>query len=82
MCCTSVFNAGGNPSMASIFLDDEFVLDQNVPEQLSFVGVAEGTFVAQFFQFSDVVKHGAGQQEVRGPLRDNAPGPRGTGRTG
>src|SRR5712692_2488875 len=44
------------------FFRDLLVLDQDVPEQLALVGVAEGPLIAQLLQFSEVVQDRARQQ--------------------
>src|SRR5882762_1330572 len=65
----------GRESIDSVnFFGDAFVFDENVTQQLAFVRVTERTVVAQFLEFSHVMKHRTGQQQVGigfGIMREN-----------
>src|SRR6266404_831992 len=51
------------------FFGDAFIFNQNVTQQLAFVGVTERALVAQFLEFSHIMEHGASQQQVGIRLR-------------
>src|SRR6266478_1450938 len=51
------------------FSGDAFIFNQNVTQQLAFVGVTERALVAQFLKLSHIMEHGASQQQVGIRLR-------------
>ena len=71
-CWTTVFSGGGK---AFDFVDragDGFEFHDDVAEELAGSGVADGAFVAEFFEFADVVENGGGEEQIDDRARGNA----------
>jgi hypothetical protein len=55
---------GRKPIDGVHLLGDQFVLDEDVSEELAFVGVAQGALITEFPQLSHVMQDGAREQQV------------------